>query len=62
METIDQRGGTFIFTYYEIQFSIIWFILVNDNEASVFGFYPLHSSTDFYSRLKSEKKVQSREA
>ena len=33
-ETIDQKGG------------LVLFSLVNDTEASVFGFYPLWSTTD----------------
>ena len=41
METIDQT--LFLPTMYEIQFSSL-----NDTEASVFGFYPLRSTTATY--------------
>jgi len=57
METIDQRGATFIFTYYEIRFGIIWFSSVNDTEALVFGFYLLLSTTGLLGALKLVKAI-----
>ena len=54
---MTNERATFIFTYYEIQFSIIRFSLVNDTEASIFGFYPAYYSSSTVEKFWFSEKV-----